>query len=201
MSDNTEDDYILTPVARLAFPHLFEKDMREINGKAVDKYTATLLFSKDEDLEPLKAVARRAIAEKWPNKERRPRDLKTPFRDGDVDGIGSEGTPWDGFPGTIFIRVSTKFQPGIVDQKVRPLTDPNKIYAGCYVRAQVHAYGYDNMGNRGVSFGLDNVQFVRDGEKIGGGGGIDPTAAFDAVAGGEADTGIDDGEEDDPLAM
>lgn len=194
----TDEDYIITPVARLAFEHLFEKDMREINGQKVDKYTATLLFPKDADLSPLKKLAKRARDAKWPDPDMRPKNLKTPFRDGDVDGRGEDGKPWEGFEGHIFIRVSSKYKPGIVDQKVRPVLDPEKVYSGCYVRAQVHAYVFSNMGNHGVSFGLDNVQFVKDGERLGG--GVPPEKAFDAVSGGEDDGGASDDEED-PLAM
>lgn len=197
----TDEDYIITPVARLAFEHLFEKDMREIKGVPVDKYNATLLFPKDADLGPLKEFARRARDAKWPDPDKRPSNLRSPFRDGNTEGRGEDGELWAGFEDMIFIRVSSKFKPGVVDQKVRPILDPEKVYSGCYVRAQVHAYTYSNMGNKGVSFGLDNVQFVKDGEPLDG-GGVPPEKAFDAVSGGGADEGegtLDD--EEDPFAM
>lgn len=199
MAKDNETETVITPVARLAFPHLFEKDMREISGKVVDKYTATLLFPKDTDLSALMALAKKALVEKWPDPDKRPAGLKTPFRDGNVDGRGSDGEIWNGFENTVFIRISSKFRPGIVDQKVNPIIDPERIYSGCYVLAQVHAYAYDNMGNRGVSFGLNNIQFVKDGERLGG-GGIPPKKAFSAIEGddGQAD---DTDPADDPLAL
>jgi hypothetical protein len=46
--------------------------------------------------------------------------------------------------------------------------DENGFYAGCYARATVTAYGYDRAGNIGVSFGLQGVQKLRDGEAFNG---------------------------------
>jgi hypothetical protein len=44
------------------------------------------------------------------------------------------------------------------------------VYAGQYVKAAVHAYAYDTKGNKGVSFGLDALQIIRDGDPLSGGG-------------------------------
>ena len=46
--------------------------------------------------------------------------------------------------------------------------DPDEIYGGCYVFAALGAYPYDMMGNRGVSFGLDGIQKVADGDPFDG---------------------------------
>ena len=48
--------------------------------------------------------------------------------------------------------------------------EPEEIYSGCYVRASINAYAFNIQGNSGVSFGLNNIQKVRDGEPLGGGG-------------------------------
>ena len=43
------------------------------------------------------------------------------------------------------------------------------FYAGCWVRAIVNPFQYSNSGNKGISFGLQGVQFVRDDNPFTGG--------------------------------
>jgi hypothetical protein len=99
-------------------------------------------------------------------------------------------------PGTVYVRAASEFKPGVVDGQKKEIINPQEFYGGCYARAQVHAYWYDVKGNKGVTFGLDNVQFVRDGEPFGG--RQKASEAFDAMplpetAAGAAATG-------DPMA-
>jgi hypothetical protein len=44
--------------------------------------------------------------------------------------------------------------------------DKADLYSGCYLRATVTAYAYTHGGNKGVSFSLQNLQKVRDGEPL-----------------------------------
>ena len=48
------------------------------------------------------------------------------------------------------------------------ITDPDEVYAGAIVRASVTSFSYDVSGNKGVSFALNNVQKIRDGERLDG---------------------------------
>jgi hypothetical protein len=49
------------------------------------------------------------------------------------------------------------------------------------VYAVVNAYTWDNPKNgKGVSFGVNMVQVAKDGERLGG-GGLDPSAHFEAI--------------------
>jgi hypothetical protein len=88
-------------------------------------------------------------------------------------------------PDAIFItfKATEKYKPGVVDANVKDIIEPREFYSGCYARASVRAYVYDNKGNRGVGFGLNNVQKLRDGEPLGGSGGpARPSDEFQAVA-------------------
>jgi hypothetical protein len=67
----------------------------------------------------------------------------------------------------IFIKASSSRRPKVVDINVQEIIDRDQVYAGCYVRASVNCYCYDQLGNRGVAFGLLNLQKVRDGEAFG----------------------------------
>ena len=63
--------------------------------------------------------------------------------------------------------------------------DESEIYAGCYVNMFVEFYAYENSGNKGIAASLRGVQFVRDGERLGG----EPLEAedmFSVVGGGTA---------------
>ena len=111
--------------------------------------------------------------------------LKWPFRDGaerDAQGYG---------PGTTFINVSSKQQPGVVDRyagtdgRPRPITEHSEVYPGCFVRASLRPFTYDTNGSKGVSFGLQNLQKLRDGERIDG--RMRPEEEFEAVERGAAD--------------
>jgi hypothetical protein len=57
--------------------------------------------------------------------------------------------------------------------------------SGDFIRVSVNAYAYDAAGNRGVSFGLNNVLLDRKGEPL---GGSRPSAAqeFGIAAGAPA---------------
>ena len=66
------------------------------------------------------------------------------------------------------MSVSSKAQPGIVDRDKMPVLDASEVYSGCFVRVALGAFAYNNSGNKGISFGLNHVQKLRDGEPLGG---------------------------------
>jgi hypothetical protein len=121
-----------------------------------------MLFDKSADLSSLKKAALNAAIEKWGPKEKHPKNLRSPFRD------GSERADTPGYDDCIFISASSKNQPGLVNQKRQPILNERDFYAGCYARAEVLAFAYDKAGNKGVSFSLQNIQKLRDGEAFSG---------------------------------
>jgi hypothetical protein len=159
---------VITPVFRVSFPAILKP--KAFEGKEAE-YSVVMLFDKDIDLgkpakgqkNSLKRAAFYAAVEKWgKDKTKWPRNLKMPFRDGE------EKSDVDGYEGTIFITARSKTQPNLVDQRLRPITSEDDFYAGCYAHAEVMAAAFDNSGNKGVSFWLQNIQKVRDGEPFSG---------------------------------
>lgn len=150
---------VLTPKFRVSFPAVFKAEAYE--GKE-PKFSITMLFDGKTDLSALKAAANAALDEKWPDKKKRPANLRSPFRD------GAEKPDLDGYDGCIFVRATSKTKPGLVDQNLQAIIDPADFYAGCFARATIRAYAYDNSGNRGVAFALDNIQKLGDGEPFSG---------------------------------
>jgi len=148
------------------------------------KYGLTMLFSKDDDISALKKAAEDACAEKWgADKSKWPKNLRSPFRDqGEKDYEGYE-------EGAVFVNATSKQRPGLVDASMNDIIDESEFYAGCYARASINAFAYDTAGNRGVAFGLNNVQKLKDGEPLGG--RTRPEDDFEPV-GGSGSNGVFD---------
>lgn len=156
----TQTRRVVTPTARLSFPALFEPKAMEEGGKA--QYSCELIFEKGADLTALKAAAREAMEAKWPDPKNRPKNIKSPFRDGS-DREGKKG-----YENCTFIGARSKDKPQVVVGPNRAeCTNQSDVYGGCYVRASVTAFAYDQAGNRGVSFALNNVWKIKDGEPFG----------------------------------
>jgi len=127
------------------------------------KYSITMLFPKGADLSALKNAATEAATEKWgADKTKWPKNLRIPFRNQSEKEF--EGYEKD----AIFITATSKQRPGLVDTNVQEIIEEKDFYPGCYARATVRAFAYDQAGNRGVSFGLQNVQKLADGDPLGG---------------------------------
>ena len=54
------------------------------------------------------------------------------------------------------------------------------MFGGLICRAQITAFAYDSNGSKGVSFGLSNVQVLKDDGVCYGGGRQKPEEVFDA---------------------
>jgi hypothetical protein len=162
-----------TPQFRISFPALFQPKLNELNGNM--EYSCVALFPKDADLSELKQAAEAAVVDKWGSDSSKwPKPLKSPFRDqGEKEYSGYES-------GAVFMTLKSKNKPGIVDANVKSIIDPSKVYAGVWALAHVNAFAYDQKGNRGVSFGLEHIQIVKDDEPLDGRTKVD--AAFKPIA-------------------
>lgn len=158
---------LITPEFRVSFPFLFTPQ-KPMQANAKEKYSVVMLFPKEADLTLLKDAVLKLIVERYGADKAKWPTLRTPFRDqGDRKLEGYT-------PGAIFMTASSIMLPGVVDHALQPILDPAQIYAGCYARASVQPFLYEaradggSIMNRGVSFGLQNVQKLRDGEPLGG---------------------------------
>ncbi len=151
--------------AILSYPKFAEP---EAFGGGDPKYSCTLVMEENgADHKALKTIVAQLGRERYGDK------FAALIKAGKVKLPFHRSTPEDGYPeGTIYIRVRTKSQPGMVaiwrgsDGKAAPLT-ADKFYAGCVVNASVMGFTYDNE-SKGISFALNNVQFVSDGERLDG---------------------------------
>ncbi len=181
---------------RVSFPAIFKpKGFQDQEPK----YSVAMLFPKNVKLSApankqknsLRAICSAAAAEKWgEDKDKWPKRLKMPFRDGDESET-------DGYAGHIYCNASSKTKPGVVDKDLTPIMNEADLYAGCYARAEVIAFAYDVSGNRGVGLALQNIQKLRDGQPFTG--RKKPEDVFESVE--DSDEEYEDDETDDGMGF
>lgn len=159
---------LITPIFRVSFPHVYEA--RAAMGEGDPKYGLTAVFdrknfsTKDKERwEVMQALANEVTMAKFKKKLKDlPANFKKPVRDGaEKEGLAGFG------PGLLFANLTSKFKPGIVDKdgKTKIIDDNEAFYPGCYARATITCYAYENKG-KGVAFGLSNLQKVADGARL-----------------------------------
>ena len=157
---------------------------------AEPKYSVVLLIPKTDTatLEKIKAAIAEA-ADRFRQKNGAaslPASPMIPLHDGDGTKPNS-GEPYgDECKGCYVMNASSRDQPIMRDGFNEPLLDPNEIYSGCYGRAIINFYGYNNR-RKGVGCGLLGVQKLHDGEPLGG-----TRASADDFNDGYTDPGADD---------
>ena len=178
---------VVTPKFRVSFPDLFEP--KSFNDQPA-KFSVQMLFDKKADLTALKKVANKAASEKWGDKV--PKGLHMPFKDGNEKEL-------DGYEDKIVVSAASKFKPQVVDQKLNVINDPEDLYAGCFARAAIVAYAWEQKDpkgkavlKRGVSFNLESVQKMAEGDPFKK--AIDPSDTFDALDSDDDDStaGVDE---------
>lgn len=113
------------------------------------------------DIQAAIELAKKEGASKFGGKV--PASLKLPMRDGDLDRPDDEA-----YKGCYFVNANSKDRPGIVDKSVKPILDQAELYSGCYGRASISFYAFNQNGNKGIACGLQNLQKLADGEPPGG---------------------------------
>jgi len=174
---------LITPEFRVAFPSVFRAKRNDLSGK--DEFSVVALFKKDADLSALKDAAREVLAKKFGEDNLKwPKNLRNPFRDqGDRAKVNDEGVetlPSGYEKGATYLNLRSQQRPGVVASDMQEIIDEADFYGGCWARATLTAFAYDKAGNRGVSFGLGNLQKLRDGDHFGN--RTRPEQDFTAVA-------------------
>lgn len=164
---------VVTPLFRVSFPHVFEaQPSMTPGGKPKFGVMAVFTpadFAKDTDFAKLEKqrwdemirLANEASMAKFKKPlAQLPPNFKKPFHRGD------EKAEYGFDASQVYTNITSHMKPGLVgaDGKTK-IEDATKFYAGCYARASVNAYGFDNQG-KGVAFGLNNLMFVKDGERL-----------------------------------
>lgn len=183
------------------FLHLLKPQKREENGVVKLSYNGSFLWPKSQptlvgktmdgkDLDVM-AEAAKVATEEWGDKAVewiKAGAIKNPFLDGDGPQAVNKktGERHAGFAGHRFIRAASNADhpPGVfnsnagADGKLVKIVEPAACYSGAYYHVVVNLYAWEHAQNgKGLSFGLNMVQFAREGEKVGG-GPADPNTFF-----------------------
>lgn len=158
---------ITTGKVRASFVSVFTPQS-PVNG-GDPKYSVTLLIPKS-DVVTLNAIYREIEQAKQEGIQKvfngtLPPNVKIPIYDG--DGLRPSGEPFgEECHGHMVMRASSRDQPSVVDLQVQPILDAREVYSGCYIRASINFFAYNQGGNRGIGCGLNGVQKVADGEAL-----------------------------------
>lgn len=162
---------VVTGKVRLSYAHLFEAHKSPAAPEnAPAKYSVVILVPKSDTatIEKIRAAQKVALENGKTSKfgGKIPANWKSTFRDGD-DETEADLEKNPEYAGHWFMTVSNTRRPGVVDLNMQPILDPTAVYSGCYARVSLNAFPYSTSGNKGVSFGLNHVQFIEDGEPLG----------------------------------
>lgn len=165
MANQAQATKVVTDIVRFSHVHIFEPYSRDDDD---DKsYSMMILIPKSDKATMRKiraaeeAAADAGVSTKFNGK--RPSDLHSIIKDGDesADEYPEQAGHW-------FMWIKSKTQPGIVDRSRQAILDSTEVYSGCFGRVSINAYPYNYKGKKGVSFGLNHVQKIKDGEFLGG---------------------------------
>jgi hypothetical protein len=174
---------IITPVFRASFVKLFEPGT---NSRGQEKYGLVAIFEPDADFTEMKEQVRIAAIENWGSEDKIPKFFKSPFRLGQektssyMQGFELDKHPY--YRDKVIVSFNCEgYPPDVVYADMTPCKNPRDVYSGMYARASVRAFAFPNPKkpkidpatklpiamDPGVSFGLNNVQKIRDGEPLG----------------------------------
>ena len=184
---------LTTPECILMYPAVFEAKFNDLKKK--DEWTVTMLFDKTtNDMAKLKAgMVQAAKNEFGVDIDLKSLDLRR-IQDGDKPTSTGKDRP-AACKGMWVVKAATRLsQPGVVDKALNKILDPSEIYSGVYAHVNVTIKAYKGPQGDGVTFYLNHVQKVKDGEALTGGPKSEDV--FEALDLGEDDVDLMGGSED-----
>lgn len=160
MKSSNDVTKVITGKVRFSFANVWEP--RSIVPGGPLQYSCMLIIPKDDTttITHIQNAIKAALEQTFGSKI--PKTWMNPLRDGD------EAYPDQLiYHNSMVLNTKNSKQPGIVDAQIRPILDQSELYSGCYGRASIRAYAYDNV-NKGVSFWLNNIQKLEDGPNLAG---------------------------------
>ena len=156
---------VVTGKVRFSYAHVFVAT--SISEDQDKKFSVSLLIPKKDKAtiakieKAIKAALLEGKSSKFGGKI--PNNYKNPLRDGDDERPDDEN-----YEGMMFVNASSKRRPSVKDVDLNDIMDDEEFYSGCWGRASVNFYPFSVSGNKGVACGLNHVQKLEDGDKLGG---------------------------------
>ena len=157
---------VITGKARLSYAHIFKAQAGIGGGE--ERYSVSLIIPKSDTatISKIEKAIEKATKEgigRFGSKFGKAANFRSPLRDGDVDKTDDPA-----YEDSYFLNVKSKTKPGVVDKDLNKIIDPSEVYSGCYGRASVVAFPYSVNGSTGISFALQNIQKLEEGDPLGG---------------------------------
>ena len=179
---------IMLKNVRLLYGAALFTPQRGPNGEGEPKHSGTFGFPKDHPVvAEIKAGFQKVATEKWGAKAV---EVYTMLKAADKLCLhdGDAKADKEGFKGHLYLSASNKLKPLVIDGLKQPLdANSGKPYSGCYVNAEIELWAQDNKFGKRINASLRGVQFVRDGQRLAG-GGVSNADDYEAIpdAGGDA---------------
>jgi hypothetical protein len=165
----------------------------QINGEGDPKFSTQVLIPKTDKatIAALRAAEKAAVDEGNQGIFKgKGVTAESVIKDADEDGTAED---YPHTAGHLYMSVSARedFRPQVVDAGLNEITDQSQVYSGVYARVSVRSFPYTyGAKKRGVSFGLNNVQVIGGGDRLGG--GTSAKQDFDAFTDEDADADSSD---------
>ena len=159
---------LVTGKIRFSYVNVFSPRVTP-NGE--EKYSVTILIPKN-DIDTYQRISdeiNKCLQENLASVFNgvMPSNPKLPIHDG--DGLRQSGEPYGAeCKGHWVITANSNSAPEVVDANCNPIISKNEFYSGCYGRASLRFYAYNQNGNKGIGCGLGNVQKLEDGQPLDG---------------------------------
>ncbi len=165
---------------RLSFANaLFEA--QQVQGQGEKKFSDSFLFPPNHPVvAQIKAGFQKVATDKWGAKAA---EQYAAMKAGDKLCLhdGDSKPQYEGYKGMMFLNASNKIKPLVIDGNKSPLEAASgKPYSGCYVNAVVELWAQDNKFGKRINASLMGVQFLRDGQRLSG-GGVASADDFEAI--------------------
>lgn len=159
---------MITTLVRFSYCNVFEPAETPSGDM---KYSVSILIPKEDEkgINEINKAIQEAVQkglEKNTFGKTHVKGLRLPLRDGSAEHEeGKRGPEYNGF---FFLNASSKNQPGVVDTKLKPIMDTDEFYSGCWGRADINFFPYNQAGNRGIGVGLNNLMKAKDDDRLDG---------------------------------
>lgn len=167
---------------RVSYPHLITAQKDEESG--VEKFGLAIVDTPDNpNFRANKAAIREALIEAGKQKfgetwkvGAKTKKMADAVDDGSIKTVVHEDKDGKYAEGAYWFNAKSKSRPGMVFPYAEPGTaKPAKVpvekiadvfYPGAIVNVSVSAFGYEGKKGKGLSFGINNIQFVKDAERF-----------------------------------
>lgn len=173
-----------TPMGRIAYPYAFER-AKSLDPDKEGKYEVTLYIPKSENIDALLSEVNRVGKEAFGTKFIGQDKLKhPPIKDGDEKGSDHPAfNHW-------IVRGKSNSKPAVVKGDLSALTDSDDLYGGCFGKLNLTPASYQIPSGWGITFYLNAVQKVKDGERFAG-SSTSPEEMFESFT-GDSSMSMDD---------